>query len=108
MLSSKCVNDCQVEPEETLVTSWLSTVVSHQCLYTNIENESGIKLSNNIALLMSAIVKLLFCAQYWHDERLTWNPGDYGNCTWINIPGNLLYLPDVDILNPLVLCISLL
>lgn len=32
---------------------------------------------------------------YWFDDRLTWNPAEYGNETEIILPSSLLWLPDI-------------
>ncbi|KAK6016576.1 hypothetical protein OSTOST_17939 [Ostertagia ostertagi] len=32
---------------------------------------------------------------YWQDEFLVWNPADYDNITEIQVPRNLIWLPDV-------------
>jgi len=44
--------------------------------------------------------------QEWQDERLTWNPADFGNVTDIIVRADKLWLPELAVMNGFVLTSS--
>ncbi|XP_060078636.1 neuronal acetylcholine receptor subunit beta-3-like [Ylistrum balloti] len=40
-----------------------------------------------------------FHAMFWHDERLKWNPSDFGNLEKISIPANSIWIPESEVYN---------
>ena len=41
----------------------------------------------------------LFFRQIWIDERLRWDPGEFGGLQTIRIPDKKLWLPDIVLYN---------
>ena len=37
--------------------------------------------------------------QTWNDYKLRWNPEDYGNISYIDVPAGSIWLPDIVLYN---------
>jgi len=44
--------------------------------------------------------------QEWQDERLTWNPEDFGNVTDIIVRADKLWLPELAVMNGFVIIVT--
>ena len=41
--------------------------------------------------------------QEWQDQKLTWNPSEYGNVKRLYVPSDKIWLPDIVLYNRLAL-----
>jgi len=56
-----------------------------------------------ITLLYREINSYIFmCYQKWKDHRLTWNVSDFENITSIYVPTDMIWVPDIVLVNEYV------
>ena len=44
------------------------------------------------------------CFQEWHDDRLLWDPAEYGGLEDIIVKADRLWLPELAVMNGCVMC----
>jgi len=53
--------------------------------------------------ILSPVYSVCFVAQEWFDERLVWDPSEYGGLAYTHIPSDDLWLPDIVLYNKYVI-----
>ena len=66
---------------------------------TEVSMELGLTFINNLDEKQQILHTHIWIRCRWYDEFLKWDPGEYGNITFLVLPSTLIWIPDIAFVN---------